>query len=183
MQKTVCLVTLALFSSETSALKIKSDPICSSAGCSQYKHPHEKEDHKVDYFVPNFGAKDSVLTHNDESLAYAEAKLNHHWNWSKSKDDVKKDYFVPNFGMDVDIADSLKNMKAAVATHGTWDLPKDDWFLQTEAHSDPICASSGCWHSDWFKENKEKIAQYPDPEADGLSEDVKTTLAHEKAAS
>ena len=123
-------------------LQLQDDPICSSAGCVQYKHPKEKPDHDVDYFVPNFGAKDSVLMHNDESLKYAEEKLGHHWNWSKAKDDVKKDYFVPNFGMDRDIADSLGNLKASQEKHGTWDLPKDDWFVQTQ--SDPICNSEGC---------------------------------------
>jgi len=32
----------------------KSDPICSSAGCTQYEHPH-KDTYKMNYFVPNFG--------------------------------------------------------------------------------------------------------------------------------
>jgi hypothetical protein len=32
----------------------KSDPICSSAGCSQYKHPHP-DTHPMDYFIPDFG--------------------------------------------------------------------------------------------------------------------------------
>ena len=59
-----------------------------------------------------------------------------------------------------------------------------EWMgLQTDLESDPVCASSGCWHSDWFKANQAKIEQYPNPEADGLSEDVKTTLANEAAAS
>ena len=137
----------------------KDDPICSSAGCTQYKHPHEKPDHDVDYYVPNYGPKDVVLNHNDESLAYAEAKLGHKWNWSKTKDDVKKDYFVPNFGMDADIADSLKNMKGASDANGTWDLPKDDWFVQTE--SDPICSSAGCGQYKHPKKDRGYDINYP----------------------
>jgi len=57
--------------------------------------------------------------------------------------------------------------------------------VQTDAQttSDPVCASSGCWHSDWFKNSQDKIEQYPNPEADGLDEETKITLANEKAAS
>jgi hypothetical protein len=112
------------------------DPICSSAGCSQYKHPKQKDDHKIDYFVPSYG-KDHDRIHTDDSLNTAENMLGHKWNWKKdTSKDPPRDYFVPNFGMDKDIADSLGNLKQSVSKHGSWDLPKDDWFVQTE--SDPI---------------------------------------------
>jgi len=39
---------------ENSNLQLDSDPICSSAGCTQYKAPEFKT-HPMDYFVPNFG--------------------------------------------------------------------------------------------------------------------------------
>ena len=117
------------------------DPICSSAGCSQYKHPKQKDDHKIDYFVPSYG-KDHDRIHTDASLNTAENMLGHKWNWKKdTSKDPPKDYFVPNFGMDKDIADSLGNLKQSVSKHGSWDLPKDDWYVQTE--SDPIQNSSG----------------------------------------
>ena len=38
----------------------QSDPICSSAGCTQYKHPDFKT-HPVDYPVPNFGGDHDIL--------------------------------------------------------------------------------------------------------------------------
>jgi hypothetical protein len=34
---------IALLVASASAIKITSDPICSSAGCGQYKHPASKE--------------------------------------------------------------------------------------------------------------------------------------------
>merc|ERR1711977_471290 len=59
-----------------------------------------------------------------------------------------------------------------------------DWMgVQLNAESDPVCASSGCWHSDWFKHQNDKIVQYPDPVADGYDKDVATTLKNERAAS
>ena len=39
-----------------------SDPICSSAGCTQYKFPKKKEDYPKDYPVPNFGVDEDVIT-------------------------------------------------------------------------------------------------------------------------
>ena len=63
--------------------------------------------------------------------------------------------------MDADIADSLKNMKSAVDTHGTWDLPKDDWFVQTEEKSDPICSSAGCGQYKHPKKDRGYDIEYP----------------------
>lgn len=124
-------------SAHAQLLQLQDDPICNSSGCTQYKHPKQKDDHPMDYYVADFG-KDHDLSHNDASLNTAETMLGHKWKWTKATDDVKKDYFVPNFGMDKDIADSLKNLKGAVNTHGSWDLPKDDWYVQTDEKSDPI---------------------------------------------
>lgn len=42
----------------------KSDPICSSAGCTQYEHPKKDRGYKVDYFVPQFGADHDIVTTN-----------------------------------------------------------------------------------------------------------------------
>jgi hypothetical protein len=37
-------------------INLESDPICSSSGCDQYKHPKSKEvKYDMDYPVPNFG--------------------------------------------------------------------------------------------------------------------------------
>lgn len=56
-------------------MESKSDPICSSAGCTQYEHYHKK-DFKMNYFVPNFG-QDHILNENDESVKQAEEQLGH----------------------------------------------------------------------------------------------------------
>ena len=41
---------------EMGLVQLDSDPICSSAGCDQYKHPDSKEaTWDMNYFVPNFG--------------------------------------------------------------------------------------------------------------------------------
>jgi len=37
-----------------------SDPICSSAGCTQYEHPTKKKGHPMNYPVPNFGEDQGV---------------------------------------------------------------------------------------------------------------------------
>lgn len=36
-------------------VQLDSDPICSSAGCTQYKHKKTPLGYDLDYFVPNFG--------------------------------------------------------------------------------------------------------------------------------
>jgi len=66
---------------EAAKLTMTSDPICSSAGCTQYEHPKEDDGIKRDYFVPDFG-KDHLLKQSDSSISYAEGKLGHKWNWS-----------------------------------------------------------------------------------------------------
>lgn len=52
-------------------IDMQSDPICSSAGCTQYKQPEGKPDHPMDYFVPDFGVDhDIIASHSD--LKWAE---------------------------------------------------------------------------------------------------------------
>ena len=57
-------------------LGAKSDPVCSSAGCTQYKHPQKDLGYKLDYFVPNFGKDHDVAT-SDQSATQAEAAIGH----------------------------------------------------------------------------------------------------------
>jgi len=68
--------------------------------------------------------------------------------------------------------------------YASWMLQLGDINVLAEqvakANSDPICASSGCWKSDYAKSMDDKIVQYPN---DGLDADVKHTLKHEEAAS
>jgi hypothetical protein len=56
----------------TGAVKIESDPICSSAGCTQYAHKKTPLGYPLDYPVPNHGADpDMVGTANSVSIAEA----------------------------------------------------------------------------------------------------------------
>merc|ERR1719450_2077926 len=79
--------------SETgSNLKLESDPICSSAGCTQYKHKHKKLGYDIDYFVPHFGT-DQEINDNFEDLKVAEKIQGHKldfWGNGKWKNPAKK---------------------------------------------------------------------------------------------
>lgn len=96
-------------------LETESDPICSSAGCDQYKHPERKDDWDRNYFVPHFGM-DRNMQDNFEDLAMAEKIVGHHWvgidkdKYSNPARDV--DYnFAP--ALDSDMIDAQKNQVLA----------------------------------------------------------------------
>jgi hypothetical protein len=57
-------------------LAMGDDPVCSSAGCTQYKHPEAPEGHPMDYPVPSFGADPDVET-TANSISIGEAMFNH----------------------------------------------------------------------------------------------------------
>merc|ERR1712147_41486 len=49
-------------------VQLKSDPICNSAGCTQYLHP-EKDTHPMNYPVPDFGLGNEIkasMSHMDQ---------------------------------------------------------------------------------------------------------------------
>jgi len=49
---------------------VESDPICSSAGCTQYKLPDDGSKWPMDYFVPNFGVDHDIkASHEDLKIA------------------------------------------------------------------------------------------------------------------
>jgi len=50
-----------------SQIDLQDDPICSSAGCTQYQHKKKKPEYPIDYPVPNFGGDHSIAA-TDESL-------------------------------------------------------------------------------------------------------------------
>ena len=63
-------IILSFLLANTLAIKITDDPVCSSAGCTQYLHP-EVDGFKKNYFVPDFGVdKDIVST--EDSIEKAE---------------------------------------------------------------------------------------------------------------
>lgn len=125
---------------------ITSDPICSSAGCDQYKHP-EKKSHPINYPVPSFG-RDVDIIGTDQSLEAAEATVGKKWDFTFKKPPVnpaaKTDYnFAPE--LDENMKTSLKNVaQAEDDLQYTWDIsaPEEEAALQLE--SDPICSSAGC---------------------------------------
>jgi len=163
-----------------------SDPICSSSGCTQYKHKKKERGYKIDYPVPNFGVDTDILD-SHASLATSEGALSHKLQlgtkaskakWASPAKDV--DYnFAPR--LDGDIRTTQKNLGDAESTLGhKWALA-----LQTgtdlRTSSDPICSSAGCPQSQWSEEEADKIVQYPNPYP--LDYDVRTTLDHEGLAS
>jgi len=81
-----------------SEVNIESDPICSSAGCTQYKHP-EVKGHPMDYPVPDFG-EDHDIKSSISNEKIASKIVGHDWKWEKAPDGPPKNYFVPDFGVD-----------------------------------------------------------------------------------
>jgi len=57
-----------------------SDPICSSAGCTEYEHPKKKKGYPMNYPVPNFGQDQGVLDVN-KSIQQAEKQTGIKWKW------------------------------------------------------------------------------------------------------
>lgn len=104
-------------------LHLESDPICSSAGCTQYKHKKKALGYKLNYPVPNFGVDQDILT-NHHSLELAENALSHKLimatEASKAKwHNVAKDTdynFAPK--LDKDMRDTAKNLGDAEETLG-----------------------------------------------------------------
>jgi hypothetical protein len=102
-------------------IQLGDDPICSSAGCTQYKHPEAPASHPMDYPVPNFGVDHDVkVSENSEKVA---SKLvGHKWDWkdTKARDIVQYETGKP---LDVEITTSLSNLKTQEAEKGIWELP------------------------------------------------------------
>ena len=100
-----------------SDMNLKSDPICSSAGCTQYKHKTKDRGYKIDYFVPHFGEDGDIMA-TKNSAGIAEKQFNH-YNWpAEPADPPKRNYFVPNFGEDPEITATKKNIAAAEKDQG-----------------------------------------------------------------
>ena len=108
-------------------MQLQSDPICSSAGCEQFKHPEKEEEPPKDYFVPNFG-QDSDIIHSLNSERVASKLVGHNWKF-KTDDSLEKyrnkaldtDYnFAP--ALDGDMKDSLTNQRSAEGRLGMWDM-------------------------------------------------------------
>ena len=99
-------------------LHTESDPICSSAGCTQYKHKKKDRGYDINYFVPNFG-RDTDMINTDHSLAISEDALSHKLELGTEKSKAKwhnpakdTDYnFAPK--LDGDMISTAKNLEDA----------------------------------------------------------------------
>merc|ERR1712046_159641 len=113
------------------AVKVESDPICSSAGCTQYKQKKTPLGYDLDYFVPNFGVDSDIL---DTTHSIMNAELMHHKKWIMGTKESKAKYhnkavdapynFAPE--LDSDIKDSTKNLANAEKSLGS------KWVIEEE---------------------------------------------------
>merc|ERR1719515_425396 len=104
-------------------LHLESDPICSSAGCTQYKHKKKDRGYDIDYFVPHFGA-DKDINDDFESIKLAEDMIGHKFQigtaaskakWKNPAKDT--DYnFKPK--LDGDVISTQKNLADAESNLG-----------------------------------------------------------------
>ena len=102
----------------TEAVTIKSDPICNSAGCTQFLHPKKDDDFKKEYIVPNFGVDKEILQ-NHNSLNIAETQLHHKWDFPKGTySDKKVVKYKMDTPLDEDVMITKKNLKDTEKTLG-----------------------------------------------------------------
>merc|ERR1719213_119822 len=170
-----------------SDVKVDSDPICSSAGCDQYKHKKKPRGYDINYPVPNFG-QDHDINDSFHSLAISEDALSHKLimgteapraKWHNVAKDT--DYnFAPK--LDGDVRITQKNLGDAENNlNHKWVIDDVQLDSNVNTKSDPICSSAGCPKSEWTEAEEAKIVQYPV----GLpyDSDVVHTLDHEQQSS
>jgi len=158
-----------------SDVKVDSDPICSSAGCGQYKHKKKPRGYDINYPVPNFGVDHEILD-SHHSLAISEGALAHKLEMgtdaSKAKwHNVAKDTdynFRPK--LDGDMISTAKHLGDAENTLGhKWVI--DDLQIESDVHSDPICSSAGCSQYKHKKKPRGYDINYPVPNF-GVDHDI-----------
>jgi hypothetical protein len=91
---------------------MRDDPVCSSAGCTQFKHPEEPVSHPMDYPVPSFGA-DEEIEATANSISIGEAMYNHKIvmgteeskaQWANPASDAGSQYnFAPELDNDIKV--------------------------------------------------------------------------------
>ena len=116
------------------AVQLDSDPICSSAGCNQYKQKKTPLGYDLDYFVPNFGV-DTDITNTHKSILNAELTHGHKLIFGTKESRAKYhnkakdvDYnFAPE--LDEDIVTSKSNLKNAEGKLGhEWVIEKEEGY-------------------------------------------------------
>ena len=86
-------------------LDSESDPICHSAGCSQYlfPKPDAKKLYPMDYFVPQFGVDPDVIS-TFNSLDVAQEQRDHIWHYvPETKPKPEPTQYNDNMDLDADI--------------------------------------------------------------------------------
>jgi len=197
-------------------LSSESDPICHSAGCTQYPHPKPSKEgqYPMDYFVPNFGQdRDVVSTWN--SLDVAESIKQHRWEFDASKLPKPEEPVVykNDEDLDSDIDMTNEHMAEAEKKLGKWDykalqteedIYQDNQLKELQRQhktvngplpnynspialakltSDPIFGTGDQPEEhDAAGPNGEKIVVYPDPDVQGLDEDIKLTQNNIKSS-
>ena len=166
-------------------IDLESDPICSSAGCEQYKHPKGEDEPPRDYPVPNFGDDvDVIATRNHEALA---SKLVGH-NWEFKTDDSFEKYrnkakdteydYSPR--LDEDMRTSIASTAYAEGLAHPIEATNGSSLVQLE--SDPVCSSAGCNQYLHAEPDKGWPKDYKVPNF-GQDEDIKASLLNEQLAS
>ena len=96
------------------SINLDSDPICSSAGCTQYKHKKPKLGYDINYPVPSFGA-DPDMAATMENEALASKMVNHHWDFGTEESKAK--WHNPAKDTDYNFAPDLDGDMIATAKH------------------------------------------------------------------
>ena len=174
------MVQLDAEEGETKMVRLRSDPICSSAGCSQYKHPAPAAEPPRDYPVPDFG-QDHDIASSLENERVASKLVGHNWkfktpeSFEKYRNKAKDvDYnFAPNLDGDI---------TASIASMGGAELSTGKKMELMQQRSDPICSSAGCGQYKHPAPAAEPPRDYPVPDF-GQDHDVADTLSNERVAS
>ena len=121
------LIAASAVNTDRIYLQMSSDPICNSAGCTQYLHPEAKDtlsDAQLNYKVPHFGM-DRDIQGSFENLKVAEGIVGHRWvdfGSKESKDKytnpAKSVLYDMNPKLDSKIVDSINNLKNTEAVMG-----------------------------------------------------------------
>jgi len=135
-------------------VQVNSDPICSSAGCTQYEHPKAPDGPPMDYPVPNFGQDHEIAT-SLENEKIASKVVGHEWkfktpgSWEKWRNPAKDTNYNFNMKLDSDVVNTQKHIGDAEGKYGSWDL--------TQLNDDPIFSSQGKPKSEYVEKEIAKI--------------------------
>ena len=136
-----------------SLAQASSDPVCSSAGCTQYAHKATPLGYAIDYPVPNHGP-DPDMVGTQRSIEIGEAAHAHKLIMGTAESaakwhNVAKDTpynFAPD--LDEDMTHTAKHLTDSQTRLGhSWVIESDPAYTApafAQVKSDPICSSAGC---------------------------------------